>query len=277
MKKIALILIVLTVAVTALFGLTACGGTVEVPGTAWSDKEILTYDVFDGDVKTGALVTYIETLEPGDYYLTKVREEPFKVTAKVAKGIRLTMSVKDLEGKEIMYSESLMNSSTAIASYKKTSDNEIRGYYDGKRYNYSVNGGEWKRIKASSGFMDNELLYTAIRCHNLDTGYNGSFKVMNPLDNGSVNISVTTGTTAKKFTVNYVNLEKGTESHEAELMAVRISKSETPIGSPIFVYYTKEDFKIYGSVAKPTPSYHIPVEIVENNITYKLTLANSNP
>lgn len=277
MKKTALFLTILLL-ISAVFLFTGCSGETIVPGAAWAKTETLTYDIIDKGQKIGTLVIESEKLDAGEHYLTKVRPEAFKITSAVTRGLRYKQTARDLNGNIIMESESLMNGFSSIASYKRMDFNgkkyEAKAYIDGKYYKYSIDNGEWKKIKAKAGFVDNELLYASMRCYSeIDKGYSKTVKVIDPLSSSAEEITITAADASvrEEFTVRYPDPSGGEKTEKVQCISVTYRKNATPIGTPIKVLYTNQDFKIYGRAELVgNYSYHIPVKITENNLTYEL-------
>lgn len=279
MKKALLSLIVLAVLIGGILPLSACTKEVPIPGLAWASVETLVYDIKDNGESVGTLTVITEKLAPGEHKIDRLGERTFTVTANTAGGTRVRKTAVDKDGKEIMYSESLMNGFTSLASYKKVdyagTAYEYRVYHEGKFFYYNTDGGNsYKRIKAKSGYLDNELLYHVVRCYDLDAGYASTYSVMSPSSESLEKIAVGTLQATVPFTIHYTDADGNEQAAAKECMVVSFSKSDSPKGTSIKVLYSPADFELKGNVDKLfNASIYLPVEIEENNIVYTLTSA----
>lgn len=290
MRKFLIVMLVLALAIGASLSLVACSGNVDVEGSKWTNEEVLSYEIYDGSTLIGALVVKTERVSAGDQTLN-MTGTTHKITASTVKGTRVTMTASDLNGNIMMASESLLNGFTTLASAKKVVkdgvETKVQARYDGKRYYYSVNGGEEEKIKIKAGFVDNELLYTVLRAYSIENGYTGSYTVVDNIQGEKTALSVTTsnpeylyaGTTHDVAGVSVSGVKIFSNGVEQPMVTsvkcveLSIARSDAPIGTPIYVTYSIEGeggLKVWGEGSTGLYSTHIPVKIVENNLTYKL-------
>lgn len=289
MRKFLILMLVVILAVGAGVSLVACSGDVDLPGLKWTNEEVLTYEIYDGDVLVGALVVKTERVESGNQVLN-MTGETHKVSASTIKGARVTMAASDLNGNVIMASESLLDGFTTLASAKKVNYNGVeyttKARYDGKRYFYSVNGGEEKKMKIKAGFVDNELLYTTLRAYTLENNYSGTYTVVDGVAGEKVEMNVSTsnpevrynGTTHNVAGASVTGIKvfsDGIESMATNVKCVElnIQRAQAPVGTPVKVTYSVEGeggLSVLGKGSTGHRSTHVPVKIVENNMTYKL-------
>ena len=282
MRKFLILMLVVVLALGAGVSLVACSGDVDLPGLKWTNEEVLTYEMYDGDVLVGALAVKTERVDSGNQTLN-MTGETHNVSASTVKGARVTMVASDLDGNEIMASESLLNGFTTLASAKKVSYNGVeyttKARYDGKRYYYSVNGGEEKKMKIKQSFVDNELLYTVLRAYTLENSYSGTYIVVDNVAGEKVEMNISTSNADVCY--NGANnagikvLSDGIESLASNVKCVElnIQRASAPVGTPIKVTYSVEGdggLSVLGKGSAGHRSTHVPVKIVENNITYKL-------
>ena len=282
MRKFLILMLVVVLALGAGVSLVACSGDVDLPGLKWTNEEVLTYEMYDGDVLVGALAVKTERVDSGNQTLN-MTGETHNVSASTVKGARVTMVASDLEGNVIMASESLLNGFTTLASAKKVSYNSVeyttKARYDGKRYYYSVNGGEEKKMKIKQSFVDNELLYTVLRAYTLENSYSGTYIVVDNVAGEKVEMNISTSNADVRY--NGANnagikvLSDGIESLASNVKCVElnIQRASAPVGTPIKVTYSVEGdggLSVLGKGSAGHRSTHVPVKIVENNITYKL-------
>jgi hypothetical protein len=185
-----------------------------------------------------------------------------------------------LDGSTFLESEAILNGFTTLASAKKITKNGqdtfIKARYDGKRYYYSVNDGEEEKIKIKTGFIDNELLYTVLRVYSIENNYTGSYTVMDNVAGEKTGLSISTANADFRYVKGIKITSDGIEQESAnnvKCVELNIQRAEAPIGTPIKVAYSVEGdggLKVWGQGASGLYSTHIPVQIVENNITYKL-------
>lgn len=259
MKKI-IALIVLTFVV---FASVACSSSTP-PGSCWADMEILEYVVSDNDKNIGTLTsTIIRNLSAEDKMLNGKTYS--RATTKI---------IIDYENdSDSLKVESLLDDFLPLATYKKkvTLDQsyELNSYYEGKYYHYSLlkDGEEYiGRLKIKAPYIDNDLLYTYIRTYSL-ANQNQTLNVPFALSNTVERLNVRTVGT-KLLDVPFPEENKKVDCHQ-----VSINRTSSPIGKPIFIYFTpdKSEYTIAGSLNSIYNSSKLPVRIEENNIVYKLT------
>ncbi|MBO5776078.1 MAG: hypothetical protein J6R35_01755, partial [Clostridia bacterium] len=257
MRKLLVVMLVIVLAITSAIALVACGGDVDLPGRKWTNKEVLSYEIYEGETKIGALVITTERIGSGEQTLNATGDKHV-VSASSVKGTRVTMAASDLNGNIMMASESILDGFTTLASYKQVkyngADYVVKARYDGKRYRYSINGGEEEKIKVKTGFVDNELLYTVLRCYSIEDSYTGTYTVIDAVAGTKQNLSISTSNADARYngtpyqvegaTVNQIKVVTGdgTISYVTNVKCVelQIAKSDAPIGSPIFVSYSVE-------------------------------------
>ncbi len=290
MRKFWIVMLVLALTVGVAFSLVACNDDVDLPGLKWANVEVLSYEIYDGDTLVGGLVIKTERLSSGAQTLNMTGEEHV-VSASTVKGTRVTMAATYLDGKTSMASESILDGFTTLASAKKIVSNGAehtsKARYDGKRYYYSVNGSEEKKLSINSGFVDNELIYTVLRAYSIEDSYSGTYTVFDSsalemaelsiaTSNAEVYYMGTTHTVAEapvkgiRIVSNEVEQSMATNVKCVELS---IQRADAPVGTPMYVTYSVEGeggLKVWGEGSTGKYSTHIPVKIVENNITYKL-------
>ena len=291
MRKFLIVMLVVVLAVGAGISLVACNNDVDLPGLKWTNQEVLTYEIYDGTTLTGALVIKTERVTAGAQTLNMTGES-HNVSASTVKGTRVTMAATDLSGNIIMASESLLDGFTTLASAKKVSYNgteyTTKARYDGKRYFYSINDGEEKKIRIKAGFVDNELLYTVLRAYTLENNYNGTYTVIDNVAGEQVKINIATsnpecrynGTTHTQAGAPVTGIQVISDGVEQAMatnvkcVELKLQRAEAPVGTPIFVTYSVEGeggLSVLGKGSTGLYSTHIPVKIVENNLTYKLS------
>lgn len=257
MKKILFVIVILIVA----FSFAACSST-PPPGTSWADKEILVYDVLIDGVSVGELTSTLER-DPTDKTIAGV--EYSKATS------RLTVNYTNAQNGQSVEIKSLMNDFAPLATYKKVTSSdknyELTARYDNKYYNYTLkqNGSESSdRIKVKAPFIDNDLLYTYLRCQNLDSGINTSISIPDAHSGGLQSLNVASQA-AETLTVPYPD---GNKSISCKKIA--ISRNDSPVGKSIYIYYTpgSAEYTIAGSIGSMNDSSKIPVKIVESEMTY---------
>ena len=282
MRKFLILMLVVVLAISVGISLVACSGDVDLPGLKWTNEEVLMYEMYDGDVLVGALVVTTERVESGNQTLNMTGES-HNVSASTVKGARVTMAASDLNNNVIMASESLLNGFTTLASAKKVNYNGVEYFtkarYDGKRYFYSVNGGEEKKMKIKQGFVDNELLYTVLRAYTLENNYTGTYTVVDNVAGEKVEMNISTSNPEVLYNgvanTGVKIVSDGIESTQVNVKYVElnIQRASAPVGTPVKVTYSVEGeggLSVLGKGSAGHRSTHIPVKIVENNITYKL-------
>ena len=290
MRKFLIVMLVVALAVGAALSLVACNNDVDLPGLKWVNQEVLSYEIYDNGTLVGALVIKTERVPAGEQVLN-MTGETHNVSASTVKGTRVTMAATDLEGNVIMASESLLDGFTTLASAKKVSYNgteyTTKARYDGKRYIYSVNGGEEKKMRIKAGFVDNELLYTVLRVYTIENNYTSSYTVIDNVAGEKVEMSISTSNPELRYNGTKQDVagesvagikiySDGVEQAMAtnvKCVELNIQRAKAPVGSSIKVAYSVEGeggLSVLGKGSTGLYSTHIPVKIVENNLTYKL-------
>lgn len=290
MRKFLIVVLVLGLVASVGLSLISCNSDVDMPGSKWTNKEVLEYEMWEGEKIVGALVVTTERVEAGNQTLN-MTGTTHNISAKTSKGARVTMVASDLESKVIMASESLLDGFTTIASAKKVdykgNTYTTKARYDGKRYYYSLNDGEEKKISIKSGFVDNELLYTVIRAYTLENNYSGSYTVIDNVMGEKVKMNISTSNPEYRYngtthdvagvpTTGIKIVSDGVEQAMAtnvKCVELNVQRAEAPIGTPMQVVYSVEGeggLKVIGKGEAGLYSTHIPVMIKENNLTYKL-------
>ncbi|MFA5449053.1 MAG: hypothetical protein WC292_01245, partial [Clostridia bacterium] len=231
MKKIVSTLAILLIAVFSAVLLSSCGGETIVPGSNWAQKETFIYNIIDNGTKLGTLTITSEKLDEGSYSVPEIREEPFKITSAVMRGVRYEQIAKDNDGNILMHSIGIMNGFSPLASYKKVNSNnrnfETRAYVDGKEYRYATDGNNWKKIKIKPAqFIDNEILYMSMRSYSeIDSGYSKAITVIDPYTGGQEKISAVASNDRNNFTVNYTDITEEQKSKTVSCISVSFTKS----------------------------------------------------
>ena len=256
MRKVLVVLVVAVLVVSAALFTASCGGNVDVPGTVWANKEVCEYGIYNSDnLPVGALIIVTERLSAGEQTLNATGAK-VNITSSSARGTRVTMKASDRDGNVWLESESILNGFTPAASYRKVSkDGEnytVTATYDGKNYRYRLNDGEENKIRVKSGFIDNELLYTVVRCYTIESAYSSEFTVVDPV----------AGTKEKITAATF---------GEGDYKDPVFTRSDSPVGASMYADYTKIDgLKVLGEGSTGLYSVRIPVQIVENDLVYKL-------
>lgn len=258
MKKIlTLVILILTLSLT----LAGCGGTTP-PGSSWADKETLVYDVFNGEQAVGTLTATLER-DPEDTTIDGT--EYSKATSKLT--INYTFNDESIN------IESLLNDFTPLATSKvvSTTNKEytLNSYYKGKYYHYNLeNNGNKKsgRMKVKGEVIDNDLLYTYLRCQNLENGLNKTLAIPDATT-GSLQSYSANAVGTENILVPFPDGEKTVAAYK-----IKISRTSSPIGESIFIYYSPNttEATITGGLTSLNDSRKIPLKIVENNMTYIL-------
>ncbi len=289
MRKFLIVMLVVVFTVCVGISMVSCNNDVDHAGSKWTNEEVLSYEMYDGNTLVGALVIKTERVASGAQTLN-MTGETHEVSAST-RGVRVTMAATDLEGNVIMASESLLNGFTTLASAKKVSykgtEYTTKARYDGKRYIYSVNGGEEKKIRIKTGFVDNELLYTTLRAYTLENNYSSTYTVIDNVAGEQVKMNISTSNPEVRYngTAHEVAGEKvqgisifsdGVEQDmktNVKCVELKVQRAEAPVGTPIYITYSVEGeggLSVLGAGSTGLYSTHIPVKIVENNLTYKL-------
>lgn len=277
MRKVLVVLVVAVLVVSAALFTASCGGNVDVPGTVWANKEVCEYGIYNSDnLPVGALIIVTERLSAGEQTLNATGAK-VNITSSSARGTRVTMKASDRDGNVWLESESILNGFTPVASYRKVSkDGEnytVTATYDGKNYRYRINDGEEKKLRVKSGFIDNELLYTVVRCYTIESSYSSEFTVVDPVAGTKEKITVATfGEGDYQDPVEVISSgEEAETKHSLSFTRLSFTRSDSPVGASMYADYTKIDgLKVLGEGSTGLYSVRIPVQIVENDLVYKL-------
>ena len=256
MKKIIVLLMCVMLGAGVL---TACSGT-ETPYAAWADEETLTYSVTDASGAERGEMTVVTVRNPSDKTVGGTEYSSADGRTDI------TLTFDGVTEKVIV----LMKKFTAVAySSEKTladgSKETVKGYYSGKYFYYSENGGAEQRLKVgSSSYLPGEFLYNFVRCYPMESTP-ASIKIADIKEK-----RVATLTTAvygrTTLTVPYPDGSK-----EVSCYAIAIGLADSPQGKPIYAFYTPDSAEYNVSVLSISPSKKIPVKMIENDITYTLT------
>ncbi|MDR0855723.1 MAG: hypothetical protein LBN25_05085 [Christensenellaceae bacterium] len=270
MKKFLTILVSGIILGLSLVVLAACS-TPEVQGSAYASRETLKYDVLDenGDV-IGELTTVLTRYTSGSEMKTAHIDDDY--TAGSVEGFTFVQTATLNDGRT-MTSEAVVDGFTTLAGYKKIDGTEISYKYNKKNYEYTLNGDSQKKIKAANA-VDNALLYVYPRT---DENLSATFSVVDPVAREIYALSVAKSTKTKTVSAEVFDLSLGetvkkTISGDEYVFA----RTEAPIGTPIYVYYSEESYKLYPAVnglGAYNYSFRIPLIIIENDLTYILTSA----
>lgn len=276
MKKVALFILIIALAGILL---TACGDPV-VPGSAWADKETLTfvaYNVTDTERESPlfTMTAVTENLQKGSHALST---NPDKTYVMSSSARRYTLTAVDPSGKTVMYSESLMNVFVPVAAHKEVDFGNKKYSYDSeyadKTLSYTLNkNGETSKGSISTGdkFIDNELLYTYIRTYSsAEQNLNSSLTVVDVYNEQRVDLNVQTFSTGETTLAYYTAEPK----KKVKSSRVQISRSSSPVGYPILIDYSQssgENPFVFKSNNSNSESKRIPLQITENDIIYYLT------
>lgn len=284
MRKLLIVLVVAALAAGAALATASCSNKVAVPGAVWAQEEVAEYQIIRDNVVIGAMVIRLERLPAGGEVTLNATGETYSIGSS-AHGTRVTVTASDSANPEDvwLYAESIMDRFTSVASYRKANYDgvsyELKAHFSGKYYYYTLNGGEEERIRVgNSGFLDREHMFTIVRCYDIEAGYSGSYKIADPFSGEAVKINVAaSGEVAFANPVEVVNFDGTVEKRATTLCtAVTFSRTETPQGKPITVLYSKVDgLEVTGDPASAdaaggTSSVRLPVQIIENDITYNL-------
>ena len=259
MKKIIVLLMCVMLGAGVL---TACSGT-ETPYAAWADEETLTYSVTDASGAERGEMTVVTVRNPSDKTVGGTEYSSADGRTDI------TLTFDGVTEKVIV----LMKKFTAVAySSEKTladgSKETVKGYYSGKYFYYSENGGAEQRLKVgSSAYLPGEFLYNFVRCYPMESTP-ASIKIADIKEK-----RVATLTTAvygrTTLTVPYPDGSK-----EVSCYAIVIGLADSPQGKPIYAFYTPDSEEYNVSGLSISPSKKIPVKMIENDIIYTLTALN---
>jgi hypothetical protein len=265
MKKI---LLVILAAALSLLSLTACNSNTNTVDQSWADAETLTYSMYDSSVGSekigGAVMSITTNLTEADK--TACPDADTKLTADVTRtGVCLLSTVYYAKGYRVL---------TLTRTYTDLADDAnsyiLKATHSGKNYRYSLSypGASQKNKSGSinvgsTGYTDNEFLYYYIRCYAIGS-VPSSIKVADPFTD-----------TAVKLTTSYKS-DAATVTSDTDKLgsvvcnSVSISKSSSPVGNGITVYYLPDTSTYSYGDHTVIKSVKFPVKIVENNISYVL-------
>lgn len=256
MKKIIALLICALLFAGIMAG---CSGT-ETPYAAWADKETLTYSVTDASGADRGEMTVVTLRNPSDK--TVGGQEYSSADGRTD----ITLTFDGITEKVTI----LLKKFTAVAYSSETthadgSSETVVGYYSGKYFYYSENGGAEEKLKVgSSSYLPGEFLYNFVRCYPLESTPT-SMKIADV--EGKRVVTLTTalyGMTS--LTVPYPDGSK-----EVSCYTIAIGLSDSPQGKPIYAIYTPDSEEYNVSGISISPSKKIPVKMIENDIIYTLT------
>lgn len=147
MRKILIVLVVAALAVSAAFAAASCSNKAAVPGAVWAQEEVAEYQIIRGGAVVGAMVIRLERLAPGSEVKLNATGESYKISSSTH-GTRITVTAADSADADAiwLYSESIMDRFTSVASYRKMNYGdtvyELKAHFSGKYYYYSLNGVE---------------------------------------------------------------------------------------------------------------------------------------
>lgn len=258
-KAVTLIVLILLMSLT----LVACNSP-NPPGSSWADNEILEYKVIKDGIEAGIMTTTIKR---------NLSAEQKTLNGKDYSNATSRLTINYTFEDQTLIVESLLNDFSPLATYKKVTtaknDYELSSDYSGKYYNYILKEKEQDylgKIKIKAEFIDNDLLYTYIRCQTLST-INKAINIPIPQTNDLQSFSIKSAG-AEKISVPFPSGEKQIDCHK-----IAITRTQTPIGQSIYAYFTpdSQEYVIPGGLLSIHESSKLPVKIVENNITYQLT------
>ncbi len=275
MKKVIFVLVLIIVLAVGALTFQGCTKT-EIPGRAWVDKEIVTYNVYSGNSEDSKFATMVNTVEEisGEQFVTGI-ENGITLT----NGVKFTSVISDFEGNIIMKSESLVqkggssNLWITLAGYKMVNYNgknyTLTTQYDGSKnltYTKTSNGTTKEGTeKVGSGYIDSDFIYTYMRT--FDSLSSGVTKSITTFDKDTLE-SVTLSSSVKTTGSGTLITGSGNETETVTAVLQTFSRSSIPVGSSISVLYMKD--KTYASTKGcEYESSKIPMTIMENGITFK--------
>lgn len=278
MKRI--ITIVALISVLAVVAVASAGCTqAEVPGRAWGNNEVVTYNVYSSDTEDSLFATMVNTIEEisGDQPLAMSGDDK---TYNTGNGVRFSSVVTTLEGDVILSSETLVrkggassNAWVSVAGYKKVvygdKDYVLLTEYDGESslsYVRTKSDGSDETegtVKVGAGYIDSDFIYTYMRTYSgLSSGVTKSI----PTFDKDTLTKVTISSSPQAIGSGTITSGSGTEEDVA-VIAQTFSRSSSPTGSSIGVLYmTAKKYTVQGAAFS---SERIPLTISENGITYK--------
>lgn len=263
MKK-RILLIVTIVLMILLF--TACTGNTATVSKCWTNYEKLTYNVYT----TGT------TSKVGEVTMAMTSD---LTTEEKATGANYKLTV-NLQVNDVAYTTTYLTNIYTIKSLEKTyTDNAnaannyvLKASHEAKNYVYTLTypNAESKnksgKIKVgASGFCDGEFLYYYIRCYGIN-GVPGKITIANPFTDQVIKVGCASKEEAKTINVDWETLTS------AKCNQVTISKNDSPIGSGLVIYYLPDTAQYtYTNDDSIISSKKLPVQIIENDLTYTLS------
>lgn len=271
MKKTLIGIVSCVLLLVCGFALTGCmnqssGPTVD---QSWADHETLSYSVYDsnkGNAKVGDATFELVTLKyfteeekaahgNADTKLTSVYNIGNATTstvfyAKIYRTLSITREYTDFDAPENNYTLQARHDDKYYV-YDLTYPNDASRNKSGK-----LNVG-------ASGYTDNEFLYFFIRCYDLSSSAPSSINVADPFSDSVVKLSCSIA--AQNAVVNTETSLNATACYK-----VNVSRTQTPIGGGLSVYYLPKTAELtfgQGSIIK---SCGFPTRIEENNISFVL-------
>lgn len=269
MKKVIKLLPILLVVALTLF-LTGCNQDINAPGKVWAQTETLIYAVTEGETAVGTMTIVTERVS-GEQTLGAYPDRKHDLSID---GTRVTTTVRNVDGDIIQYSESLMRGFAAVASYRSVNyggeQSSYHVYIDGSYAYLSLNDGDYERTRMRGTYTTNELLYTLLRCYDL-SAYSTSYTILSPITGDKIGISVSSGASSDTFSFTAQNPDGEKQEADKESYGVLVRLSDSPVGSSIRLWYSK-DYSLKGDALHGnTSSSRLLLKIEENNLTYTLT------
>ena len=277
MKRIITIIALISVLALGAIAFAGCAQA-EVPGRAWGNKEVVTYNVYSSDSEDSLFATMTNTIEEisGEQVLTMSGSDK---TYNTGNGVRFSSVITTTEGEVILSSETLVrkggassNAWVSLAGYKKVvygdKDYVLLTEYDGEsslNYVRTKSDGADKTegsVKVGAGYIDSDFIYTYMRTYTgLSSGITKSIPTLDKDTLTKVTIS------SSPQAIGSGSLVPGSGSEQVAVIAQLFSRSDTPTGSSIGVLYmTEKKYTVQGAAFS---SERIPLTISENGITYK--------
>lgn len=278
MKRIITIVALISVLAAGAVAFAGCTQA-EVPGRAWGNNEVVTYNVYSSDTEDSLFATMVNTIEEisGDQPLAMSGDDK---TYNTGNGVRFSSVVTTLEGDVILSSETLVrkggassNAWVSVAGYKKVvygdKDYVLLTEYDGESsLNYvrtKSDGSDETEgtVKVGAGYIDSDFIYTYMRTYSgLASGVTKSI----PTFDKDTLTKVTISSSPQAIGSGTITSGSGTEEDVA-VIAQTFSRSSSPTGSSIGVLYmTAKKYTVQGAAFS---SERLPLTISENGITYK--------
>jgi hypothetical protein len=265
MKKLLLVCLLLIVSAT----LASCTGSVATPTAAWAGIEVLNYAVEDINGKTlGEMTTTVRRKSTEGF--SNILEGKEYSTSDCRMEMKLTTDKYEIDTTILAKG---MNSLAIKKVFVDKQDNQnsytLTGHHEGKRFVYSIDGSASKKLNVgAAGYSESEYLYMYLRCYGIDN-VPASISIADTT-NGTVT-KVATSSKKQALSIDAVPYPDGAKSVLCNM--VNISLSDSPIGKGITVYYTPDEsaYNIDSFAQSATTTKKIPVLIVENDISYRLT------